>query len=155
MTDFVPTLVPVLVPRRAETDLDRLKRLALAGVSSEETRRAYGGALTDFLLWFQAEPRGPFARGAVQEYRAKLESDGLAPSSVNVRLSAVRKLAAVAAGAGFLSDEAAAGIAQVPGAAQRGVREGIGFPRNKQLRCFRRRMPERSAANAIARSSVC
>jgi site-specific recombinase XerD len=96
-----------------------LKRLALAGVSSEETRRAYGRALTDFLLWFQAEPRGPFARAVVREYRAKLEADGLAPSSVNVRLSAIRKLAAESADAGFLSGEAAAGIAQVRGAAQR------------------------------------
>ncbi len=48
------------VPVHAVSDLDRLKRLVLADISSPNSRRAYGKALEDFLAWYRAEPRGRF-----------------------------------------------------------------------------------------------
>jgi integrase len=114
----------MLVPARAGSDLDRLKRLVLSGISSLHSRRAYGQALEDFLGWYQAEPRGPFSKLVVQEYLARLENQYLAPSTINIRLTAVRKLAAEAADAGFLLPEVAAGIEKVRGARKLGVRTG-------------------------------
>lgn len=115
--------LPMLVPRGG-SDLDRLKRLVLSGISSPHSHRAYTKALEDFVRWYQAEPRGPLSKLVVQEYRAQLERLSLAPSTINVRLTAVRKLAAEAADAALLSAEAAAGVQKVRGARKLGLRTG-------------------------------
>ena len=78
-------------------DLTRLKALVLDSVTSPHSRRAYDKALDDFLDWYRSAPRESFTKAVVQEYRAKLEADGLAASTINVRLAAIRKLAQEAA----------------------------------------------------------
>jgi len=70
-------------------DLARLKALVLDSVTSPNSRRAYDKALDDFLGWYRQTPRGPFRKAVVQEYRVKLEADGLAASTINVRLAAI------------------------------------------------------------------
>jgi len=114
-------LIPVPPPG---DDLGRLKALVLDSVTSPNSRRAYDQALDDFLGWYRAAPRGPFRKAVVQEYRAKLESDGLAASTINVRLAAIRKLAQEAADNALLAPELAAGIARLRGAKALGVRAG-------------------------------
>lgn len=57
-------------------------------------------------------------------YRFFLEQNNLAPSTINVRLAAVRRLAYEAADTGLLSPELAAGIRRVKGAKRLGVRIG-------------------------------
>lgn len=88
------------------------------------SRRAYGQALDQFLSWYAEQPRGPLRRALVQEYRAHLEKLGLASSTINVRLAAIRKLASEAAENGLLDRELASGIAKVKGAKRHGVRAG-------------------------------
>jgi len=68
----------------------------------------------------------------VQKYRAELETKGLAPSSINVRLSAICRLASEAADNGLMPPELAAGIARAKGAKLSRVRLGIGSRRNRQ-----------------------
>jgi len=51
-----------------------------------------------------------------------LEQKNLAPSTINVRLAAVRRLAYEASDTGLLSPELAAGICRVKGAKRLGVR---------------------------------
>jgi site-specific recombinase XerD len=53
-----------------------------------------------------------------------LEARGLGPISINVRITAVRKLAVEAADNGLLAPELAAGITRVKGAKAKGVRVG-------------------------------
>jgi hypothetical protein len=53
--------------------------------------------LKDFLAWYSAEARPGLSSAIVQQYRSVLESASLAPASINLRLSAIRKLAAEAA----------------------------------------------------------
>ena len=77
----VALALPVLVPRPG-SDLDRLKRLLLAGISAPNSRRAYVRALTDFMEWYVREGRGLFSRLVVEEYRTHLSTWGLAPSTV-------------------------------------------------------------------------
>ena len=98
--------------------------LVLDGLSSRHTRRAYSQALDEFLIWFRDDPGREFNKAAVQKYRAELEIKGLAPSSINVRLSAIRRLALEAADNGVMAPELAAGIARAKGAKRGGVRLG-------------------------------
>ncbi len=51
------------------------------------------------------EPRLALNRAVVLCYRMQLESRGLAPGTVNLRLAAVRRLAYEAADSGLLSPE--------------------------------------------------
>ena len=113
-----------LVPVPEAPPWAALRKLVIDSVSSIHSRRAYGFALDGFFAWYRSEPRPPFSKAVVQEYRAHLEAQGLAPSTINVRLAAVRKLAAEAADNGLLAPELAAGIARVKGAKRRGVRAG-------------------------------
>ena len=98
--------------------------LVLDGLSSCHTRRAYSQALDEFLIWFRDEPNRQFNKATVQKYRTELETKGLAPSSINVRLSAIRRLALEASDNGRLDPELAAGIARAKGAKRSGVRLG-------------------------------
>ena len=104
--------------------LVRVRSLVLDSVTSVHSRRAYGRALDEFRNWGEASFAGGFTRETVQRYRAHLESRGLSPSSLNVYLSALRRLAKEGAAAGLLSQEQAAAIASVPGARQKGRRLG-------------------------------
>ena len=55
-----------------------------------------------------------------------LEARGLGSVSINVRITAVRKLAVEAAGNGLLTPELAAGITRVKGAKSSGSEPAIG-----------------------------
>ena len=57
-------------------------------------------------------------------WRVALEARGLGSVSINVRITAVRKLAVEAADNGLLAPELAAGISRVKGAKSKGVRVG-------------------------------
>jgi hypothetical protein len=81
--------------------------VVLDGISSPHTRRAYSQALEEFFIWFQDEPGRQFHKATVQKYRVELQNKGLAPSSINVRLSSIRRLALEAADHGLLSPSAA------------------------------------------------
>jgi integrase len=76
------------------------------------------------MAWSRENGAAGFTKATVQAYRASLEARGLAPSSVNVELSALRKLATEAADNGLLDPELAAGIGRVRGAKRLGDRAG-------------------------------
>ena len=101
-----------------------LRKLVVDSVRSPHSRRAYGFALDQFFAWYRAADRGPFRKSLVQEYRAHLEKESLSPSTINVRLAAIRKLAQEAGDNALLAPELAAGIAKVKGAPRQGVRIG-------------------------------
>jgi site-specific recombinase XerC len=94
---------------------------SLAAASSQES---YAHAIGEFIVWYRSEPRLAFNRAVVLRYRYFLEQKNLAPSTINVRLAAVRRLAHEAADTGLLSPELAAGISRVKGAKRLGVRIG-------------------------------
>jgi len=121
MTEPALTVVP-----RAEAPASwlRFKALALHSIQSAHTRRAYEHALDQFHLWYQPAEHGAFSKLVVEAYRAQLLAQGLAPSSINVQLAALRKLASEAAARGLLAPEVAAGIGTVEGAKHSGIRAG-------------------------------
>jgi site-specific recombinase XerD len=126
-SDNTPSRELLIVPEPADTGAVawyQLKALVLDGVTSAHSRRAYNVALDGFIEWWESEGRPPFAKSTVQAFRVKLENDGLAPATINVRLSAIRKLAVEAADNGLLDPDLAAGIGRVKGAKRLGVRLG-------------------------------
>jgi site-specific recombinase XerD len=116
MTDLI------VVPQAAHWQ--RLKSLVLDSVSSPITRRVYNLGLDEFFEWFGQEPRPGFTKATVAAWRVALEARGLGPISINVRITAVRKLAVEAADNGLLAPEIAAGITRIKGVAAKGVRLG-------------------------------
>jgi site-specific recombinase XerD len=98
--------------------------MVIDSVTSHESKRAYGRALAGFLTWYQLQGYNELSKAAVQAYKAHLQASGLAPSSVNLQLSAVRKLALEAADNGMIGAGLAAGIARVKGVHSSGVRAG-------------------------------
>jgi Phage integrase, N-terminal SAM-like domain len=95
----------------------------LDSVTSVHSKLAYEQAL-DHLRWCAENGAAGFTKATVQAYRTSLESAGLAASSINVRLSAIRKLAVEAADNGLLPPEVASAVARVKGAKCHGVRAG-------------------------------
>src|ERR1700682_5821017 len=112
----------VLANRAA--DWRRLKMLVLDSVSSPITKRVYNLGLDEFFEWFGREPRPGFTKATVSAWRVALEARKLGPISINVRITAVRKLAVAAADNGLLAPELAAAIARIKGVRSHGVRVG-------------------------------
>src|SRR5216684_1267235 len=103
---------------------EKLKALVLDSVSSPITKRVYNMALNEFLAWFQQAPRPGFTKATMSTWRVSLEDRGLGSSSIIIRMSAIRKLAAEAADNGLLAPELAAGISRVKSAKTQGIRTG-------------------------------
>jgi len=97
----------------------QLRQMVLDSVISPHSRRNYAKALDDL---FQFAAGRPLTRALLLEYRASM--DKLAPSTVNVRLSAVRKLVSEARKNGLLGAEDAANLTEVPNLSQKGTRLG-------------------------------
>src|ERR1019366_5577987 len=95
MTDLI------VVPQAAHWQ--RLKGLVLDSVSSPITRRVYNLGLDEFFKWYGREPRPGFTKATMCAWRVALEARGLGAVSINVRITAVRKLAVEAADNGLLA----------------------------------------------------
>jgi hypothetical protein len=98
--------------------------LRLDSLGAASSQESYGHAIDEFIGWYCSEPRLAFNRTVVLRYRFFLEQKNLAPSTINVRLAAVRRLAYEASDTGLLSPDLAAGIRRVKGAKRLGARIG-------------------------------
>jgi site-specific recombinase XerD len=113
----------IVVPQTSHRN--KLKSLVLDSVSSPITKRVYNLGLDEFFAWLSVqEPRPGFTKATVSAWRVALEARGLGAVSINVRITAVRKLAVEAADNGLLAPELANGITRVKGVASKGVRLG-------------------------------
>jgi site-specific recombinase XerD len=105
-------------------DLEQARSAVLNSLPAASSQESYGHAIDEFIGWYCSEPRLALNRAVVLRYRFFLEQKNLAPSTINVRLAAVRRLAYEAADTGLLSPELAAGIRRVKGAKRLGSRIG-------------------------------
>ena len=94
-------------------DLEQSKNAVLHSLGAASSQESYGHAIDEFIGWYCSEPRLAFNRTVVLRYRFFLEQKNLAPSTINVRLAAVRRLAYEASDTGLLSPDLAAGIRRV------------------------------------------
>lgn len=127
-----------------EAGLARMIQLATDAVTSEHSRRNYDMALRDFLAWATyTDDRGvphlrPLTKALVHEYKTHLQGTisprtgkPLSPSTINLKLSAIRKLVHEAADNGEIDQIHANGIAAVEGVTAGGVRAGNWLTRDQ------------------------
>src|SRR5271155_2733320 len=105
-------------------DLEQSKNAVLHSLGAASSQESYGHAIDEFIGWYCSEPRLAFNRTVVLRYRFFLEQKNLAPSTIDVRLAAVTRLAYEASDTGLLSPDLAAGIRRVKGAKRPGARIG-------------------------------
>ena len=113
----IPPIADAPVP--VDPRLLRLKQMVVDAVTADNSKRNYGKAL-DHLFAFAAGR--PLTRELLLEWRASMEK--LSPSTVNIRLSAMRSLVAEARRGGMLSSEDAAALTDIPNIKQAGTRLG-------------------------------
>ncbi len=95
---------------RTVPELDQSKTTVLNTLASAHSRRSYKHAIEKFIAWYCSEPRLGFNRSVVVRYRSFLEGLSLSAATINLHLSAIRRLADEAAESGWLSSELAIGI---------------------------------------------
>jgi integrase len=97
----------------------RLKQMVIDGVTASNSKRNYSQAL-DHLFAFAAGR--PVSRDVLLAWRAAMEKQS--PSTVNIRLSAMRKLVAEAKREGMLSSDDADKLSNISNIKQTGARQG-------------------------------
>lgn len=98
--------------------------LVLDSLDSPKSRAVYRTALRRFVGWYEGRGRPGLSKALVQGYKRELQGSGLAPRSVNLHLSSIRKLALEAGDNGLLDPNVAAAIGRVPGVKVKGRRLG-------------------------------
>ncbi len=98
-------------------------RTMLTNSVTGHTPRSYAKAFDD-LLALVARTGQPISRQLFQQYRAEMVDAGLGGSTINVRLSGVRKLVTEARENGLVDPSAAGRILSVPNVPAQGVRLG-------------------------------
>jgi site-specific recombinase XerD len=99
-------------------------QIVLDSLSSSHSKRAYERHIREFIAWHQSSRQTAFNKAAVQRYAAELRECGISASTINQRLSAIRKLAQELADNGGLDAQVAIGIRVVKGMRQEGIRSG-------------------------------
>lgn len=101
----------------------RLIDMAINAVSSRHSKRVYRDAIQRFFVFH--DPRsGPISREVVQAWRAAMERAGRSPATINVGLSAMRRLVKEAEAGGYLDKRIADGIISIPNIKSQGIRLG-------------------------------
>jgi hypothetical protein len=72
-------------------DLEQSKSAVLNSLTSASSRRSYDHAIREFIDWYCSEQRLAFNRTVVTRYRIALEQHPYAPSTINLRLAAIRR----------------------------------------------------------------
>ncbi len=109
---------------QSTNDPKAIIQLVLDGLTSEHSKRAYSKALLDFVDWYIAQGRPGLNKATIQAYKVILVKSGLSNSTVNLRMSALRKFSQEAADNGLLDQSIANGVSKVKGVSQKGVRAG-------------------------------
>ena len=114
-----------LIPHEPKPDLDSIKAMVIDGLNSPHSKAMYAKAIDDFMAWYQERHAPGLTKATVNAYKAHLQNTTTyAPSTINLRLSAIRRLANEAAKNDLIADSQANGVNQVKGITTRGVRLG-------------------------------
>ena len=121
-TAFVPlSVASEALPQSSR--FDELRLAVLNGVIAENSKRNYALAL-DELAGFCQERQQPISRNLLLAFREAMLERKLGASTINVKLSAIRKLVGEARRAGVIGVEEASQMSDVPNIPQHGTRLG-------------------------------
>ncbi len=98
--------------------------MVINGLPSENSRRAYQRHLQEFFFCHAAENRPELNKALINRYVKSLREQKLSSSTINQKLSAIRKLAAEAEDNNLIDSRLANGIRAVKGVPLRGRRTG-------------------------------
>ena len=115
--------IPVVI-RPPAMDYQPIIDLAVNSMPAARSREQYARALRDFMHWFQADPARTLNRQAVQQYVTHLRDRQLAAASVNLALSAIKKLVREAIESQVITPERGAPILTIRGMPRQQVRGG-------------------------------
>jgi len=115
--------VALVKPKLSPTE-KKIINLVLDALPSENSRRAYQRALEEFFVWHQEQNRPELNKALINRYVKTLRESGSASSSINQKLSAIRKLASEAEDNDWIDSRIDNGIRAVKGVPQRGRRTG-------------------------------
>jgi integrase len=119
-TSLIQVELPPAEPPFALTQAQAvLRQMVLDSVQSVHSKRNYAKALDDLFAFCASRP---LSRALLMEYRTTMEQ--LSPSTINVRMSAIRKLVGEARRNGMIGLEEAANLTDVPNVRQKGTRLG-------------------------------
>jgi integrase len=120
ITSLVQVDLPRIEPPFALTQAQaELRQMVLDSVPSIHSKRNYAKALDDLFAFCANRP---LSRALLMEYRATMEH--LSPSTINVRMSAIRKLVGEARQTGLIGRDEADNLTDVPNVRQTGTRLG-------------------------------
>jgi len=123
MTDIIPANKNRI--QLTKDGLRAMQSLVIDGLNSPHSKAMYSHAIDDFLSWREDQGGGAFMKAQVNAYKAHLlSSTDYAASTINLILSAIRKLAAEAADNGIMDPVLAQGVRNVQGVKTSGVRVG-------------------------------
>lgn len=101
---------------------DLVIELGTNDIKNYNTARAYRRALTDFMLWWEADGRNPLSKAKVVKYLKSLRDDG--KGGIAQRLTAIKRFAREAADNGLLDNATAAAIGNIKAERMQGRRLG-------------------------------
>jgi integrase len=138
-TSLVHVEQPPVEPPFALTQAQAiLRKMVLDSVQSIHSKRNYAKALDDLFAFCASRP---LSRALLMEYRTTI--DHLSPSTINVRLSAIRKLVGEARRNGMIGLEEAANLTDIPNVRQQGTRLGNWLTREQAKELLA--VPDRSS----------
>lgn len=113
-------LAPVVTVGHIQPVID----LVCNAVTSSHTRRAYERGLTDFIAWYKTTGQSGFTKAIVQAHVTALRSKGVSASSVNQRITTIRKLAREMADNELIPESVAQAVGRVEGVKTDGSKLG-------------------------------
>lgn len=122
MTESLTLVLPELAIPQGNRFAE-LRATVLTGVVSVHSKRKYAKALDELQIFCKQRQR-PLSRPLLLEFRAVMLERNLSPSTINVRLSAIRNLIGEAKRAGVLGAEESSQMTDIPNVRQQGTRLG-------------------------------
>lgn len=111
--------------KKDSSNLDLIKSLVTNGLESRYSKLMYDKAVSDFLSWRQAQGEPAFTPALVEAYKNHLITNtAYAPSTINQKLSAIRRLAKVAEDNNLMDPQVAEKVRQVSNVKHSGLRQG-------------------------------
>jgi site-specific recombinase XerD len=102
----------------------KIIEMVLDALPAENSRRAYRRHLEQFFVWHASEDRPELNKALINRYVKSLREQKLSSSTINQKLSAIRKLASEAEDNNLIDSKIANGIRAVKGLPFRGRRTG-------------------------------
>jgi site-specific recombinase XerD len=104
--------------------LTALIGVAVSGIASKHTRRAYSADMRDFLEWYRSSGGALLNKAAVASYKDWMLSHGRGETAVNRALSAIRRFLREAADNDLIDARVAESAGRVKGVARPGTKSG-------------------------------